>query len=257
LGDAPSGPKITLVFARMSDGPAGPPPLAWFRLERTLGADIMKDPRETGPQGREIEDAVRHVERHRTMLTELIEVQLRTLRELKVLGAGSGGDRLPAAPGLDVDAEIHRTSEAGRLLAAGPAAGKRAVPRVLLIDDDPTTRNIISHFLRKEEFIVEKAADGADGLDRAQKGKPDLLIIDAVVPGMDGFEILSLLRKDPETASIPVLMLSTLGEEAAIVKGLEEGADYIIKPFSPQILVATVRKILKERCDRALDRRPL
>jgi DNA-binding response OmpR family regulator len=68
---------------------------------------------------------------------------------------------------------------------------------------------------------------------------------------------MSLLRKAPETAGTPVLMLSTLGEEAAIVKGLEEGADYIIKPFSPQILVATVRKILKERCDRALDRRPL
>lgn len=135
------------------------------------------------------------------------------------------------------------------------AGSPRKMPKVLLVDDDPTTRNIISHFPRKEEFLVEKASDGNDGLARARSGKPDLLIIDAVVPGRDGFEILSLLRKAPETAGLPVLMLTSLGEEAAIVKGLEEGADYIIKPFSPQILVATVRKILKERGSHALDRR--
>ena len=74
---------------------------------------------------------------------------------------------------------------------------------------------------------------------------------------MDGFELLSLLKKDPETFSIPVLMLSALGEETAIIKGLEEGADYILKPFSPQVLVAKVKKILKERRDHAVDRRPL
>jgi twitching motility two-component system response regulator PilH len=217
----------------------------------------MKDAMESRPPLGDIDDAFRRLERHRAMLAELIEVQLRTLQELKALRAGSGGNRCLAAPDLDIDAEIGRTSEAGRLLAAGPDAAKRAIPRVLLIDDDPTTRNIISHFLRKEEFIVEKAADGADGLARARSGRPDLLIVDAMVTGMNGFEILSLLSKDPETACIPVLMLSTLGEEAAIVKGLEEGADYIIKPFSPQILVATVRKILKNRSDRVLDRRPL
>jgi PleD family two-component response regulator len=219
--------------------------------------DTVTDTMETGSRLRAVEDAVRRVGRHRTMLAELVEVQLRTLLELKELLAKTGGAAPPGTPVLDVDAEIRRASQAGRLLAGEPGAAKRAIPKVLLVDDDPTTRNIISHFLRKEEFIVEKAADGNDGLARARSGRPDLLIIDAVVPGLDGFEILSLLRKSPETAGTPILMLSTLGEEAAIVKGLEEGADYIIKPFSPQILVATVRKILKERCDRALDRRPL
>jgi PleD family two-component response regulator len=219
--------------------------------------DTVTDTMETGSRLRAVEDAVRRIGRHRTMLAELVEVQLRTLLELKELLAETGGAAPPGTPILDVDAEIRRTSQAGRLLAGEPGASKRAIPKVLLVDDDPTTRNIISHFLRKEEFIVEKAADGNDGLARARSGRPDLLIIDAVVPGLDGFEIMSLLRKAPETAGTPVLMLSTLGEEAAIVKGLEEGADYIIKPFSPQILVATVRKILKERCDRALDRRPL
>ncbi len=217
----------------------------------------MTDDNKTGSSVLDVEDAVRRVGQHRTMLTELVEVQLRTLVELQNLLASPGGPVLPGTPALDVEAEIRRTSQAARLLAGAPGGPKRATPKVLLVDDDPTTRNIISHFLRKEEFSVEKAADGNDGLARARSGKPDLLIIDAVVPGRDGFEILSLLRKDPETAGIPVLMLSTLGEEADIVKGLEEGADYIIKPFSPQILVATVRKILKDKCDHAFDGRPL
>jgi len=207
----------------------------------------MSENPETGAPRGDVEDAVRRVERHRAMLAELVDVQLRTLVELK---ARLGRTAFPApagTPAMDLEAEIRRTTQAGRLLAGGPGATERPRPRVLLIDDDPTTRNIISHFLRKEEFIVEKAADANDGLLRARNGRPDLLIVDAVLSGRDGFEVLSLLRQDPGTTRIPVLMLSTLGEETAIVKGLEEGADYIIKPFSPQILVATVRKILRDR----------
>jgi CheY-like chemotaxis protein len=189
------------------------------------------------------------------MLEELVEAQLLALGEMKGLLAPSGAPSGPDSPAGGVEAEIARTARAGRLLA-GPGTGPRpAAPAVLLIDDDPTTRNIISHFLRREGFVVEKAADGNDGLARARGGRPDLLIIDAVVTGRDGFEIMSLLGREPGTAGIPVLMLSTLGEETAIVKGLEEGADYIIKPFSPQILVATVRKILRDRCGRVLDHR--
>ncbi len=217
----------------------------------------MTETKDAGLTLSDAQDAVRRVRRHRSMLADLVEVQLRTLLELKALLDEPGGPVLPGDPALDIEAEIRRTQEAGRILAGGAIAPVRATAKVLLIDDDPTTRNIISHFLRKEEFLVEKASDGNDGLVRARSGRPDLLIIDAVVPGRDGFEILTLLRKDPETAGLPVLMLTSLGEEAAIVKGLEEGADYIIKPFSPQILVATVRKILKERGLHALDRRHL
>jgi PleD family two-component response regulator len=181
------------------------------------------------------------------MLAELIDVQLRTLLELKALLGRSAVPAPAGTPALDLEAEIRRTTQAGRLLAGEPGATQRPRPRVLLVDDDLTTRNIISHFLRKEEFSVEKASDANDGLLRARNSRPDLLIVDAVLSGRDGFEVLSLLRQDPGTARIPVLMLSTLGEETAIVKGLEEGADYIIKPFSPQILVATVRKIRRDR----------
>jgi PleD family two-component response regulator len=217
----------------------------------------VTDPNETGTPPREIEDALSRVGRHRTMLAELVEVQLKTLCELKELLALSGDTAPPGAPALDVALEIRRTSQAGRLLAGETGPPKRQIPKVLLVDDDPTTRNIISHFLRREEFIVEKAADGNDGLAKAKNGRPDLLIIDAVVPGLSGFELLTLLKKDPATAAIPVLMLSALGEEDVIVKGLEEGADYIVKPFSPQILVAKIKKILREQNDHAIDRRPL
>ncbi|OGD19409.1 MAG: hypothetical protein A2W03_15050 [Candidatus Aminicenantes bacterium RBG_16_63_16] len=141
--------------------------------------------------------------------------------------------------------------------AGRPAGPGRPTPKVLLVDDDPTTRNLISHFLRKEDFIVEKAAGGSDGLAKARSGRPDLLIVDAAVPGMDGFEFLSLLKRDPETARIPVLMLSSLDEEEAVVKSLDEGADYVIKPFSPRILVAKIKKTLKDARRHAVDCRPL
>lgn len=217
----------------------------------------MTDIRETASPRPDVEDAVRRIGQHRTMLAEIVEVQLRTLLELKGLLDAPGGPAPQEAAAVDVEAEIRRTAEAGRLLAGGAGAPVRRSPKVLLVDDDPTTRNIISHFLRKEEFVVEKASDGNDGLVKAKNGRPDLLIIDAVVPGLSGFELLTLLRKDPATAAVPVLMLSALGEEEAIIKGLKEGADYLVKPFSPQILVAKIKKILREQDDHAIDRRSL
>lgn len=206
---------------------------------------------------RDIEEVVRRIAQHRAMLDDLLSAQVRALLDLKDLAAKSGGDMLPGTSPPDTDAALGRAALARELLSADHGASRGAAPKVLLVDDDPTVRNIISHFLRKEGFVVEKAGNGGDGLAGAKAGRPDLIILDAVVPGMDGFELLSLLKKDPDTFSIPVLMLSALGEESAIVKGLEEGADYILKPFSPQVLVAKVKKILKERRDHAVDRRPL
>ena len=137
------------------------------------------------------------------------------------------------------------------------AERRRRTPRVLLIDDDPTTRNIVSHFLRKEDFVVIKASGGSDGLEMARNDRPDLLIVNAAVPGVNGLELLSLLEREPGTRGLPVLLLSSLDDEDAIVKSLDAGADYVIKPFSPRILVAKVKKILREVSDHAVDRRPL
>jgi PleD family two-component response regulator len=206
---------------------------------------------------RDIGEAVCRIERHRSMFAELVSIQSKALLDLKRLlaksdGTAPEGTRLP-----DVDDEVRRTSLAGGLVSGKMGIPKRPNPKVLLVDDDPTTRNLISHFLRTENFIVEKASGGSDGLAKARSGKPDLLIVDAAVPGMNGFEVLSALKKDPETSGIPVLMLSSLNEEEEIVKSLDEGADYVIKPFSPRILVANIKKILREACDHAVDRRPL
>jgi CheY-like chemotaxis protein len=206
---------------------------------------------------RDLEDAVRRVERHRAMLADLLSAQTEALLELKELVGKTGGAAAAGMPPPEVDDELRRTALCRSLLSGEGGGPRRATPKVLLVDDDPTTRNLISHFLRKENFMVEKAGGGSEGLAKARSGKPDLLVLDVVVPGMSGFELLSLLKKDPETASIPVLILSSLDEEEAIVKGLEEGADYITKPFSPRVLVAKIKKILKDDGDHAAHHRPL
>lgn len=141
--------------------------------------------------------------------------------------------------------------------AANPRSSLGSRPRVLLVDDDPTTRNLISHFLGKEGILVEKALTGSEGLARARELRPDLLIVDAAGPALDGGELLSLIRKDPAIRDLPVLVLSSLSEEDAIIRSLDEGADYVIKPFSPRILAAMVRKILREADGHAVHRRPL
>jgi len=202
----------------------------------------------------DIEDAVHRIGQHRAMLAHVAAVQAQALAELKTLLKRAGGLKTGDMTPAEVDEEIRATALIRTLLAGRPF---RATPKVLLIDDDPTTRNLISHFLRKESFLVEKAAGGSDGLARAKSGRPDLLIVDAAVPGVNGLELLSLLKKDPETAAIPVLMLSSLDEEEAIAQSLDEGANYIIKPFSPRILVAKVKKILRDAYPHAVDHRPL
>ena len=206
---------------------------------------------------RDIEDSVRRVERHRSMLAHLAVTQAQTLSGLKDLVERAGGTAAAGTALPDIDGEIRSTSLIHDLAMGRAADAPRAVPKVLLIDDDPTTRNLISHFLRKESFLVEKAIDGSEGLAKAKNGRPDLIIVEANVPGTSGFELLSLLKRDPETALIPTLLLSSIDEEEAIVKGLEEGADYILKPFSPRVLVAKVKKVLREACDHAEHRRPL
>jgi DNA-binding response OmpR family regulator len=154
--------------------------------------------------------------------------------------------------GSDTNIPTRDLDDAGRR-----AERRRPAPRVLLIDDDRTTRNIVSHFLRKEDLVVIKASGGGDGLEMARNDRPDLLIVDAAVAGVNGFELLSLLKREPETRDLPVLIISSLDDEETIIKSLDAGADYVIKPFSPRILVAKVKKILRETSDHAVDRRPL
>ncbi len=128
-----------------------------------------------------------------------------------------------------------------------PAArpGPNGAKRILVVDDDPTTIKVISHFLQKENYQVSTSLSGVEGLKKAFQEVPDLILLDIMMPDLNGFQFLSIYRKTEENAQIPVVILSSLSEEADILKGLEIGAvDYITKPFSPQLLMAKIKKNL-------------
>ncbi len=115
--------------------------------------------------------------------------------------------------------------------------------RVLLIDDDVELGALLSEFLHREGFIVEVEHEGRRGLDRALTGAADLVVLDVMLPGMDGFEILRQLR---QKSRVPVLMLTARGEDVDRIVGLELGADdYLAKPFNPRELAARIRAILR------------
>jgi len=115
--------------------------------------------------------------------------------------------------------------------------------RILLIDDDAELCSLLVEFLTREEFSIECEHEGNRGLDRALHGGADLIILDVMLPGLDGFEILRRLRAE---SRIPVLMLTARGEDMDRIAGLEMGADdYLAKPFNPRELLARIRAILR------------
>jgi DNA-binding response OmpR family regulator len=115
--------------------------------------------------------------------------------------------------------------------------------RVLVVDDDPTVAEVVTRYLEREGFAVEAAGDGLEALNRAAAGPPDLVVLDLMLPGLDGMEVCRRLR---EMAPIPIIMLTALGDESERVAGLEFGADdYIAKPFSPRELVARAKAVLR------------
>ncbi len=114
---------------------------------------------------------------------------------------------------------------------------------ILLVDDDVELCELVAEFLGGEGFEIEVVFNGPSGLDRARSGAHDLVILDVMLPGLTGFEVLRRLR---ETSSVPVLMLTARGEEVDRIVGLEMGADdYLAKPFNPRELAARIRAILR------------
>ncbi len=117
---------------------------------------------------------------------------------------------------------------------------------VLVVDDEKDLVELASYNLTKEGFTVDSASDGEGALSKIRKKKYDLLILDLMLPGIQGIELCRILRKDPETAGLAIIMLTAKGEEADKVIGLEMGADdYITKPFSPRELVARAKAVLR------------
>ena len=118
--------------------------------------------------------------------------------------------------------------------------------KILVVDDDPDILTLVRYNLEKEGFKISTVESGEEAIEKARKIKPDLLILDLMLPGMDGLEVCRLLKSDAAVKHIPVMMLTAKGEETDIVVGLELGADdYLTKPFSPKVLAARVRALLR------------
>ena len=118
--------------------------------------------------------------------------------------------------------------------------------RVLIVEDEPDIRELVVHHLKREGYQVSAASSGEEALRQVQAAPPDLVILDLMMPAMNGLEVCRRLRQDPVTASLPIVMLTAKGDEVDRVLGLEIGADdYIVKPFSPKELLARVRALLR------------
>jgi DNA-binding response OmpR family regulator len=117
--------------------------------------------------------------------------------------------------------------------------------KILVVDDEPDAVELIEFNLRAEGFAVSSAADGAEAVQKARTSLPDLIVLDVMLPELDGLEVCKILRNDPRTAAIPIIMLTARAAELDRVLGLELGADdYITKPFSPRELILRIKKQL-------------
>jgi two-component system response regulator MprA len=130
----------------------------------------------------------------------------------------------------------------------GPQAGEDTRPRLLVVDDEQGIVDFIRLGMRYEGYRVEDADNGVTGLDIAQRLHPDLIILDVMLPGMDGIEVCRRLREFESTADVPILMLTAKDEVRDRVAGLESGADdYLTKPFSFEELAARVKALLRRQ----------
>ncbi|HEV8662822.1 MAG TPA: response regulator [Candidatus Methylomirabilis sp.] len=120
------------------------------------------------------------------------------------------------------------------------------MPKILVVDDEVHILKIIDYKLRTAGYTVIAAADGVEGLEKARTEQPDLILLDVMMPRMDGFQALEALKRDPATQGIPVFMLTVKGKEMDRLRGLQMGvAAYITKPFSPNALLARIDETLR------------
>jgi two-component system alkaline phosphatase synthesis response regulator PhoP len=118
--------------------------------------------------------------------------------------------------------------------------------KILVVEDDPDIRELLRYNLAQEGLAVEEAQDGTEAIERIRRRAPDLLVLDLMLPGMTGLELCRVLRTEPATAALPILVVTAKGAEVDRVLGLEMGADdYVVKPFSPRELVARIKALLR------------
>ena len=118
--------------------------------------------------------------------------------------------------------------------------------KVLIVDDEDNIRELIKFYVEKEDYLSIEAADGVEAIDKIKADQPDLIILDLMLPGLDGLEVCRQLKGNKQLSGIPIIMLTAKQEEADMILGLELGADdYITKPFSPRELLARVKAVLR------------
>jgi phosphate regulon transcriptional regulator PhoB len=118
--------------------------------------------------------------------------------------------------------------------------------KILIVEDEKDIVKVLEYNLQKEGFKTFSVADGEDALVSAKRERPDLIILDLMLPGMDGLEVCKSLKKESKTASVPVIMLTAKSQESDKIVGLELGADdYVVKPFSPRELIARIKAVLR------------
>jgi two-component system, OmpR family, alkaline phosphatase synthesis response regulator PhoP len=117
--------------------------------------------------------------------------------------------------------------------------------RILIVDDEPNIVLSLEFLMKREGFQAEVAADGEAALEAITRSKPDLVVLDVMLPRLDGFEVCRRIRADPDSRSVKVLMLTAKGRETEVARGLALGADaYVTKPFSTRDVVAQIRRLL-------------
>ncbi len=120
--------------------------------------------------------------------------------------------------------------------------------KILIVEDDPDIRELLRFNLEKAGYTLFLAEDGEQALELARKHTPDIILLDLMLPGVDGLEVCRTLKKDPELQRLPIIMVTAKGEELDRVVGLELGADdYVVKPFSLREVVLRIRKLLERR----------
>lgn len=126
--------------------------------------------------------------------------------------------------------------------------------KILVVEDEKDIQELLQYNLAKEGYAVVPVTSGEEALRAARTESPDLVLLDLMLPGVDGLEVCRQLKRDPKTQGLPIVMLTARGEETDIVTGLELGADdYIPKPFSPRVLIARLRTVLRRRTSEPVD----
>jgi Response regulators consisting of a CheY-like receiver domain and a winged-helix DNA-binding domain len=126
--------------------------------------------------------------------------------------------------------------------------GGQSMRKILVVDDERHIVRLIQVNLERQGYNVVTAHDGKEALEKVASEKPDLVVLDVMMPYMDGFEVLRNLRRDPATAELPVIMLTAKAQDQDVFRGWQEGVDmYLTKPFNPQELITFVKRIFRSR----------